>query len=83
MGVFDGTLGVAWPSMRVELHQPLDALGLLLIYSTAGFLLVNLLLNPVIDRLGVKAALTAGSGLYVVALLLIGLGPWPGLVPGR
>jgi len=82
MGVFDGTLGVAWPSMRVELHQPLDALGLLLIYSTAGFLLVNLLLNPVIDRLGVRGALTAGSGLFVVAQLLIGLGPWPGVVLG-
>jgi fucose permease len=82
LGVFDGTLGVAWPAMRVDLHQPLAALGLLLIYSTAGFLLVNLMLNPVIDRLGVRGALTAGSGLFVVALALIGLGPWTGVVLG-
>jgi fucose permease len=82
MGVFDGTLGVAWPSMRVELHQPLAALGLLLIYSTAGFLLVNLALNPVLDRLGVRGALCAGSGLFALGLLLIGLGPWPGVVLG-
>ena len=82
MGVFDGTLGVAWPSMRVELHQPLAALGLLLIYSTSGFLLVNLALNLVIDRLGVRGALTAGSGLFALALALVGLGPWTGVVLG-
>jgi fucose permease len=82
MGVFDGTLGVAWPSMRVELHQPLAALGLLLIYSTTGFLLVNLALNPVIDRLGVGGALRAGSGLFALALLLVGLGSWPVVVLG-
>jgi fucose permease len=82
MGIFDGTLGVAWPSMRVELHQPLAALGLLLIYSTCGFLLVNLLLNPVLDRLGVRGALALGSGLFGLALLLVGLGQWPVVVLG-
>ena len=77
MGVFDGTLGVAWPAMRADLHQPLAALGLLLLYSTAGFLLVNLGLDQVVDRLGLRGALAAGFGLFVAALLLMGLGPWP------
>jgi fucose permease len=82
MGISDGSLGVAWPSMRTELHQPLASLGLLLIYSAAGFLLVNLALNPVIDRLGVGGALRSGFALFALALMLIGLGNWPAVVAG-
>jgi MFS family permease len=34
LGLPDGTLGVAWPRMHLDLHQPLDAAGLLMIVAT-------------------------------------------------
>ena len=37
LGLPDGVLGVAWPSIRDELELPLDALGALLIAATVGY----------------------------------------------
>jgi fucose permease len=82
MGIFDGALGVAWPSMRAELHQPLSALGLLLVYSTVGFLLLNLGLGRLLDLIGLRATLAIGAFLYTASLLLLGLGDWPLAVAG-
>jgi len=82
MGIFDGALGVAWPSMRADLQQPLSALGLLLVYSTVGFLLVNLGLGRVLDRIGLRWTLTVGAFLYAAGLALIALGSWPVVVAG-
>ena len=39
LGLPDGLLGVAWPSMRIFFHLPLDALGTLLLMFTTGYLL--------------------------------------------
>ena len=82
IGIFDGALGVAWPSMRAELHQPLSALGLLLVYSTVGFLLLNLGLGRLLDWIGLRTTTAAGAFLYTAALLLLGLGDWPVAVLG-
>lgn len=38
LGLPDGLLGVAWPSMRGTFAQPLDALGPLLASATLGYL---------------------------------------------
>ena len=38
LGLPDGLLGVAWPSIRSGFGLPIDALGLLLTFSTAGYL---------------------------------------------
>jgi fucose permease len=81
-GIFDGALGVAWPSMRAELHQPLSALGLLLIYSTVGFFLVNLGLGRVLDLVGLRGTLVAGLFLYTAGLALMALGSWPVVIAG-
>ena len=81
-GIFDGALGVAWPSMRAELHQPLSALGVLLIYSTVGFFVVNLALGRVLDRIGLRRTLVAGIFLYAAGLALMGFGSWPVVVAG-
>jgi fucose permease len=39
IGLPDGLLGVAWPSMRAFFQLPLEALGSLLVCYTAGYLL--------------------------------------------
>jgi fucose permease len=68
--------------MRAELHQPLSALGLLLVYSTVGFLLVNLGLGRVLDLIGLRWTLAVGAFLYAASLSLLGLGTWPVVVAG-
>jgi fucose permease len=68
--------------MRAELHQPLSALGLLLVYSTVGFLLLNLGLGPILDRVGLRSTLVAGAFAYALSLALLGLGSWPVVVAG-
>jgi fucose permease len=68
--------------MRAELHQPLSALGLLLVYSTVGFLLVNLGLGRILDRIGLRWTLVVGAFLYAASLSLLALGSWPVVVAG-
>ena len=68
--------------MRAELHQPLSALGLLLVYSTFGFLLLNLGLGRVLDLVGLRWTLVTGSFLYALSLALLAFGPWPVVVLG-
>ena len=38
LGLPDGLLGVAWPSIRETFSLRLDALGILLVASTAGYI---------------------------------------------
>ena len=68
--------------MRAELHQPLSALGLLLVYSMAGFLVVNVGLGRVLDRLGFRRTLVIGSFMYAASLTLMALGSWPVVIAG-
>nr|MDQ6919945.1 MFS transporter [Candidatus Dormibacteraeota bacterium] len=68
--------------MRAELHQSLSALGLLLVYSTFGFLLLNLSLGRVVDWIGLRWTLVIGCFLYAVSLLLLAVGSWPVVVAG-
>ena len=39
IGLPDGVLGVAWPSIRATFQLPVDALGTLLVTSTAGYMI--------------------------------------------
>jgi fucose permease len=68
--------------MRAELHQPLSSLGLLLVYSTVGFLLLNVGLGPVSRWLGLRWMLVLGSLLYAASLSLVALGSWPVVIAG-
>jgi hypothetical protein len=38
LGLPDGVLGVAWPSLRRSFDRPIDQLGLLLLSMMAGYL---------------------------------------------
>ncbi|MDQ2812533.1 MAG: MFS transporter, partial [Actinomycetota bacterium] len=67
LGLPDGMLGTAWPSMRGTFSAPVGELGLVLLLATAGSVLVTAFLGPLILRLGVPAllavaGLTAGAG---------------------
>jgi fucose permease len=92
LGLPDGVLGVAWPSIRAEFGLPLDALGALLVAQTAGYMASSFVSGPLLSRLGLGALLalsclgTAASLLgYAVAPVyaaMVALGALAGLGAG-
>jgi fucose permease len=69
LGAPDGTLGVAWPSMRAALHQPLAALGVLAAGSVVGYLLATTASGHVAARIGTRPMLAVAAGLGALGLL--------------
>lgn len=60
LGMPDGILGIAWPSMRTDFGVPIDALGMLLIGSVTGYMISSFLSGAVLSRIGM-GNLLAGS----------------------
>ena len=75
LGLPMGLLGVVWPSLRLTYDQPLGALGLLLLVSTAGYAMCSALSGPVARLAGRGWLLAGGSALAVIGLLGITLAP--------
>jgi fucose permease len=59
LGLPDGLLGVAWPSMRSTYGLPLDALGPLLAAFTAGYVVSSFTAGPLLARWNVGSLLAA------------------------
>lgn len=70
LGLPDGLLGVGWPSMRADFAIPLDAIGMLLTASVAGYMTSSFLSGFLLARVGVGRVL-AGS-CFLTGLALIG-----------
>jgi len=77
LGLPDGMLGTAWPSMRATFGAPVGGLGLILLIATAGSVLVTAFVGPLIRRLGVPALLAVAGAL--AALGYTGYAVAPGL----
>ncbi len=76
LGLPDGMLGTAWPSMRATFGAPVGDLGLILLIATAGSVLVTAFVGPLIRRLGVPAVLAAAViGFVVLGGSLAGVFP--------
>ena len=75
LGLPVGLLGVAWPTMRAGFAQPLDALGVLLIASTAGYMLASFFIAGLINRFGIGALLVFSSLAAAVAAAGFALAP--------
>lgn len=69
LGMPDGLLGVAWPTVREGFSIPLDALGSLLVVTTTGYLISSFLSGKVIARLGVGKVLMFSCMMTGVALI--------------
>ena len=61
LGLPDGMLGTAWPSMRQGFGVPIADLGLILLVITAGAVAVSAFVGALIRRFGVPALLTASG----------------------
>ena len=77
LGLPDGMLGTAWPSMRATFGAPVGDLGLILLLATAGSVLVTAFVGPLIRRLGVPTLLAVAGA--VAALGYAGFAVAPGL----
>lgn len=92
LGLPDGLLGVAWPSIRADFTRPLDSLGMMLIASMAGYLTSSFSSGRIIAWLGVGKILAlscAATGLgligYTIApewWMMVGLAVLAGLGAG-
>jgi fucose permease len=69
LGMPDGLLGVAWPSIRTGFSIPLDAVGLLLTASVAGYMTSSFSSGPLIARMGVGRVLAVSCVMTGVALI--------------
>jgi len=79
IGLPDAVLGVAWPSIRATYGLPLDALGVLLVSTTGGYVASSFVAGMLMARmtvgtlLAISCAVTAGS--------LFGYAAEPGWLP--
>ena len=69
LGMPDGLLGVAWPSIRTSFAIPLDAVGLLITAGVAGYMTSSFLSGPLIARLGVGRILAVSCALTGAGLI--------------
>jgi fucose permease len=82
LGLPDGMLGTAWPSMRATFGAPVGDLGLILLLATAGSVLVTAFVGTLIQRLGVPALLAVAGLCSALGVAGFALAPGLGLVLG-
>jgi fucose permease len=75
LGLPDGLLGVAWPSIRTFFHLPLDALGALLVMFPAGYLGSSFSSGYLLARLSVGTLLALSCLATAISLLGYALTP--------
>lgn len=62
------TLGVLWPSIRLDLHEPVGALGVILVASVVSTVVAGAVTSQLVGRLPVGLFITAGTALTAVGL---------------
>ncbi len=69
LGLPEGMLGVAWPSMRNTFSAPLEALGLLILGGSGAFMLASFSSGRLVNRFGIAAVLILGCLVRSAGLL--------------
>jgi len=80
LGLPDGLLGVAWPSIHTSFGIPLDSLGMLLFAGTAGYMTSSFFSGKIISRMGVGGVLAASCALTGLGLIGYTLAPIWGIM---
>src|SRR5690242_14306898 len=81
LGLPEGLLGVAWPSIRASFDLGLDALGLLLATFATGYFISSALSGRTLGRFGIGTVLSACCALTGTSLLGYAAAPsWPAMV---
>lgn len=69
LGLPDGLLGVAWPSIRTDFRLPISELGLLLAAFVVGYMSSSFTSGQIIARFGIGGLLVGSSILMTISLL--------------
>ncbi len=81
LGLPDGLLGVAWPSIRQTFGLPLDALGALFLTTVGGYLTASLTSAWVVKKIGVGMLLALSAFATATGLLTFAVAPnWATIV---
>jgi fucose permease len=75
LGLPDGVLGVAWPSMRRSFDLPVSQLGVLLAAAMLGYLASSFASGALVARLGVGRLLAGSSAATASSALLYAVAP--------
>jgi fucose permease len=75
LGLPDGLLGVAWPSMRRSFGLQLDALGSLLVSTTLGYVTASFLSGAILRRIRLGALLALSCAATAGALIAYSVAP--------
>jgi fucose permease len=62
------TLGMLWPSMRLSIHEPVGALGIILVAGVAASVASSAITGRILPRFPVGWLLAAGAALVAAAL---------------
>jgi fucose permease len=82
LGLPDGLLGVAWPSIRASFHLPLDSLGALLVATTIGYVSSAFASGRLLSLFGLGELLAASCLATSLSLLGYAWAPaWAVMVP--
>ena len=71
IGMSAGLLGLAWPSIREEFHLRLDAVNILLLFSTVTYTVASFYIGRLMARFGTGTTLLAGA--IILSLCLFGI----------
>ncbi|MEX2443958.1 MAG: MFS transporter [Alkalispirochaeta sp.] len=80
LGLPDGMLGVAWPSISATFHIPLGSLGILMAGFTGGYVVTTALIGSLINRMGYAVVMIGSAASLAVGGLLLAVAPWLALV---
>ena len=75
LGLPDGLLGVAWPGIRDTFGLPVDALGLFLVFTTAGYMTSGFFSGALVRKLGLGGVLAASCAATGIALGVYSVAP--------
>ena len=69
LGMPDGLMGVAWPSIRAGFSLPLDALAMFFPATVSGYMVSSFSSGPLVSRFGIGRILAASCALTGIALV--------------
>jgi fucose permease len=75
LGMQEGLLGIAWPTMRVDFSLPLDSIGILLIASVIGYMTSSFLSGILVTRVGIGRLLIISFALAGAAFIGYAVAP--------
>ena len=75
LGLPDGVMGVAWPAVRVDMAQPLAAVGVFTLVGTVCAAVSSYFAGAIVKRVGTGAVVAASC--LMTALALVGYGYAP------